>query len=107
MARSSSVVRNVLLKTHRTSIRLEPELWDALAEIAHLENISSGELCDRVCESLPKGQIFSSGIRVFVMSYYRNRINVDLRKQGEFKIACHKCGHSSSIIISLAHEPAA
>ena len=33
MARSRLINRNVVAERGRTSMRLEPELWDALAEI--------------------------------------------------------------------------
>lgn len=35
--KSSLISRNITVRGHRTSIRLEPEMWDALKDIAHRE----------------------------------------------------------------------
>ena len=44
MPRSRLVNRNVVAGTGRTSMRLEPELWDALAEICEREGRGIHEL---------------------------------------------------------------
>ena len=65
------VSRNIRLEDHRTSIRLEPEMWDALAEIAALEGESVHELCARVDDM--RGDLGrTAAIRVFIVSYYRH-----------------------------------
>lgn len=45
---SSLVSRNVVVAGHRTSVRLEPELWDALAAICKRERLSLNELCTNI-----------------------------------------------------------
>lgn len=72
LCRGGSVLvsRNVVIDGHRTSLRLEPPMWDALFEICERENISIHELCTLIDER--KGHLGrTSAIRVFVMSYYR------------------------------------
>ena len=70
MAPSRLVNRNVVAERGRTSMRLEPELWDMLNEI-----------CERECQDISTlvRQIEASGhaggrtsaVRVFVADYFR------------------------------------
>jgi predicted DNA-binding ribbon-helix-helix protein len=70
MPRSTLVNRNIVAERGRTSMRLEPELWDALAEICRRERTSPSELCRRLERSgLPGGR--TSAMRVFIVQYLR------------------------------------
>ena len=42
---STLVNRNVTIGDHRTSLRLEQAMWDAVAEICRREELTMGELC--------------------------------------------------------------
>ena len=64
--------RTVYIGTRRTSVRIEPEMWDALNFIIHNENTTQGELLHLVFQSKKKSSSFSSAIRVFVMMYFRS-----------------------------------
>lgn len=69
--RSSCLVnRNVTSLRGRTSMRLEPELWDALEEICTRESLSLAEVVKQI-ERLghPGGR--TSAVRVHVLSYFR------------------------------------
>ena len=71
---SSLVIRNVIVAGHRTSVRLEPVMWEALIEIARMRNQSVHELVteidrDRTASSL------TAAIRVFIVDYYRTAAN--------------------------------
>lgn len=71
MTASRLINRNVIAKSGRTSMRLEPELWDALREICLLETITLSELVQRIeREGHPGGR--TSAIRVHVVTYFRN-----------------------------------
>ncbi len=64
--------RNITVNGHRTSIRLEPEFWSGLADIAQLEDLSMDELCgqvDRGAGDLSR----TAAIRVFIASYMVRR----------------------------------
>ncbi|MEZ5669878.1 MAG: ribbon-helix-helix domain-containing protein [Alphaproteobacteria bacterium] len=75
------VSRNIRLDDHRTSIRLEPEMWDALAEIASLEGETVHGLCSRVDEM--RGELGrTAAIRVFIVTYYRSRARLNRRGKG-------------------------
>lgn len=64
------ISRNVYVGKRRTSIRLEAAMWDALQDIARRENIPVSHVCSCV-EDACKGAGFTSSLRVFIMSYYR------------------------------------
>lgn len=71
MAQSRLVNRNVVNGPARTSMRLEPELWDAFGEVCRREDIHSSELIRRAALAQPIGGR-TSAVRVFVLEYFRN-----------------------------------
>ncbi len=71
MSASRLINRNVIAQSGRTSMRLEPELWDALQEICLRETITLSDLVQRIeRENHPGGR--TSAIRVHVVTYFRN-----------------------------------
>ena len=68
---SSLVSRNVYINGHRTSIRLEPAMWDGLEEIAKRESISLHQVCSQVRNS-SKTSGFTAAVRVYVMAYFKD-----------------------------------
>lgn len=71
-ARESRLVnRNVVAGRGRTSMRLEPELWEALADICEHEDTDIGELIRRIERSAPSGSR-TSAVRVYIVRYYRD-----------------------------------
>jgi predicted DNA-binding ribbon-helix-helix protein len=68
---SRLINRNVVAKRGRTSMRLEPELWDALVEISDREGKDLSALVRNVeADDHPGGR--TSAIRVFVLNYFRS-----------------------------------
>lgn len=53
----------------RTSIRLEPELWEALHDIGRRESLTRSQLLAFIA-SRRRGSSLSSAIRVFISTYY-------------------------------------
>ncbi|MCS6855739.1 MAG: ribbon-helix-helix domain-containing protein [Elioraea sp.] len=70
MPRSTLVNRNIVAERGRTSMRLEPELWDALAEICRREGTTPSELCRRL-ERIGFAGGRTSAMRVFILQYFR------------------------------------
>ena len=68
---SALILRNVTVKGKRTTIRLEPEMWDALAEIARQENYTQTQLCTRIADGQPPGLSFTASVRMFILTYFR------------------------------------
>ena len=70
--RSSRLVnRNVVAGRGRTSMRLEPELWDALAEICMRERQDLPSLMRQI-EAVGYAGSRTSAVRVFVVQYFRS-----------------------------------
>ncbi|MBZ0325899.1 MAG: ribbon-helix-helix domain-containing protein, partial [Alphaproteobacteria bacterium] len=68
---SRLVNRNVTVSGHRTSMRLEPELWEALTEIARREERTVNEICTEVDRRRGESTL-TSAIRVFIVTYFRS-----------------------------------
>lgn len=74
MGESRLVNRNVNASVGRTSIRLEPELWDALEEICRRERRSMAETVQDVeARQIETGMTGgrTSAIRVHIVAYFR------------------------------------
>lgn len=71
MSASRLINRNVVAGRGRTSMRLEPELWDALGDICQRENLTLSDIIKRIEEHKhPGGR--TSAVRVFIVQYFRN-----------------------------------
>ena len=64
---STLVSRNITVCGRRTSVRLEPEMWRALKEIAGRETCSIHELCSLISFRKNKRTSLTAAIRVFLM----------------------------------------
>jgi predicted DNA-binding ribbon-helix-helix protein len=71
LPRSTLVSRNVTIAGHRTSVRLEPDMWSGLAEICRRERASLHEICTSVAARKQENTSLTAAIRVFVMTYFR------------------------------------
>ena len=69
MFTSRLVSRNVIGAQGRTSMRLEPELWDALDELCRREKTTLREVVRRI-GSRPEGGR-TSAVRVAILKYFR------------------------------------
>jgi len=70
-AQSSLVSRNITILGRRTSIRLEPEMWTALNDIAKRERCSIHDICGLVYTRKKKQTSLTAAIRVFLILYFR------------------------------------
>jgi len=69
--RSTLVSRNVVISGRRTSVRLEPEMWDGLREICQRERSTMHQICTTVSLQKMEETSLTAAIRVFVMRYFR------------------------------------
>ncbi|MBF0373584.1 MAG: ribbon-helix-helix domain-containing protein [Alphaproteobacteria bacterium] len=65
------LTRNVRLGAKRTSMRLEPAMWEALEEIARRESIAPDEVVGVVCGTRPARTTLTAAVRVFIVDYFR------------------------------------
>lgn len=64
--------KNLTVGRKRTSVRLEPEIWDALENVRIREGVPLNMLVKLIADLRKKDQSLSSAIRVFLMKYYQN-----------------------------------
>ena len=67
---STLVNRNVTIDGRRTSLRLEPAMWNALDEICHREISTRNQLCEMIYK-FKHASTLTAAVRVFVVNYYR------------------------------------
>lgn len=67
---STLVNRNVFIGRRRTSIRLEPAMWDSLAEICRREDMSLHDVCGLI-DARRQASSLTAAIRVFTLTYFR------------------------------------
>lgn len=70
------VSRNVTIGTLRTSMRLEPEFWNALAEIARREKLTLDALCTRV-DAGRGDHSRTAAMRLFAVAYFKANAEAD------------------------------
>lgn len=94
-APSTLVSRNVTIAGHRTSVRLEPEMWSGLGEICRRERAKLHEICTSVAMRKHENTSLTAAIRVFVMAYFRTAATED----GHLK-----AGHGyNNAVLGIAH----
>ena len=62
--------KNVIVNGHRTSLRMENELWDGLHEVCRRERLSVDQLCSQI-DGERDGLSRTSAVRAFVVDYLR------------------------------------
>jgi predicted DNA-binding ribbon-helix-helix protein len=67
--RSTLINRNVTVGNHRTSIRLEPAMWEALHQVCRREGKTLHELVTGIERERAQSSL-TAAIRVYVMTYY-------------------------------------
>ncbi len=70
--KTTLISRNITVMGHRTSVRLEPEMWQALKEISVRENCSIHDICTLVSYRKHADTSLTAAIRVFIMLYFRS-----------------------------------
>lgn len=68
--RSTLISRNVVVDGRRTSLRLEGEFWEALAELCRREGVTVNELCTMI-ERRHRASSRTAAVRAFVVAYFR------------------------------------
>jgi predicted DNA-binding ribbon-helix-helix protein len=68
--RSSLVSRNVKVHGHRTSVRLEAQMWDCMMDICRREFCTADDVCSYVAERKPPRASLSSSLRAFILDYF-------------------------------------
>ena len=67
---SSLVIRNIVVAGHRTSVRLEPVMWDALLDIARRVGLTVHDLVTAIDRERTASSL-TAAIRVYIVGFYR------------------------------------
>src|SRR5262245_50716760 len=67
---SSLVIHNVVVGGHRTSVRLEPVMWDALHDIARQQQMGMHQLVTTIDRERTTSSL-TAAIRVYIVDFYR------------------------------------
>ena len=70
--KSTLLSRNITVQERRTSVRLEPEMWQALKEIAQRERCNIHDICTLIKIRKNEQTSLTAAIRVFLMLYFRS-----------------------------------
>jgi predicted DNA-binding ribbon-helix-helix protein len=70
IAKTRLISRNIIAASGRSSMRLEPETWEALREICQRERVGLAGLVQRV-EGEGSSGSRTSAVRVFVLGYFK------------------------------------
>src|SRR5437016_2282751 len=69
--RSSLVIRNIVVGGHRTSVRLEPVMWEALLEIARQRQTNVNQLVTEIDRQRVSSSL-TAAIRVYIVDLSRS-----------------------------------
>ncbi|MCE2509847.1 MAG: ribbon-helix-helix domain-containing protein [Alphaproteobacteria bacterium] len=67
---STLINRNVTVAGHRTSMRLEPSMWEALEEICRRERRTVHDVCTEV-DARRHESTLTAALRAFIVIYFR------------------------------------
>lgn len=69
--RTTLISRNITVSGRRTSVRLEPEMWNSLRDIADREHCSIHDICSLIALRKNSQTSLTAAIRVFLMLYFK------------------------------------
>ena len=67
---SSLMIHNIVVAGHRTSVRLEPVMWDALHDIARRLRVTTHGLVTDI-DRVRTASSLTAAIRVYIVDFYR------------------------------------
>jgi predicted DNA-binding ribbon-helix-helix protein len=70
--KSSVIKRSVVIASHKTSVSLEDEFWQAPKEVTRARGTTLSELVTSIDVDRRQGNL-SSGLRLFVLDFYRTQ----------------------------------
>ena len=71
----------MIVNGHNSSVTLEAAFWNALKEIAVVQNISANAPVSKIDRERDAANYLSSAIRVYVVEHYRHAANASADPQ--------------------------
>jgi predicted DNA-binding ribbon-helix-helix protein len=75
---SALTIRNVVVAGHRTSVRLEPLMWEALRDIARAREMALNDLVTEI-DRQRQAPSLTAAIRVYIVDFYRSAARIGAR----------------------------
>jgi len=79
---SPLAIHNVVVAGRRTSVRLEPSMWDGLRDIARRREMTINDLVTEIDRDRGAPGL-TAAIRVYVLDFYRKASGMAARPQAE------------------------
>jgi predicted DNA-binding ribbon-helix-helix protein len=92
---SALVMRNVSVLGFPTSIRLEPQIWDSVAEICRREFCTLHDVCSYVAVRKSPHSSLTSSLRIFILDYFRASATEDGHRSA---------GHGQRLFLAVQQE---
>ena len=84
------VARNVTVGGKRTSLRMEPAMWEAVTEVMAREGANIHDFCTKIARGRGNASM-TAAIRVFTLNYFRSAASeAGHRAAGHGKIATRR-----------------
>ncbi len=102
--KSTLISRNITVLGRRTSVRLEPEMWSSLREIAKREQCKIHDVCSLIQIRKNPNTSLTAAIRVFIMLYYRAASTEEGHVKvghGDFGNMMHRARMTDEMFVSL------
>lgn len=90
---STLISHNIMINGHRTSVRLEKEMWIGIKDIARLERCSVHMLCSEIAQRKRPGTSLTAAIRVFIMCYFQAAATTEGHQQAGHGMGAHHATH--------------
>ena len=85
---SSLAIHNVVVRGHRTSVRLEPVMWEALHDIADQRRLTVHDLVTAIDGQRTESSL-TAAIRVYIVNFYRAAATLPERQRAEQSRGMH------------------
>src|ERR1700732_1930431 len=82
---SSTTIRNVVVAGHRTSVRLEPVMWEALRDIARGRDMAVNDLVTEIDRHRGAPSL-TAAIRVYIVDFYRHAAGIGAAEPSRRKL---------------------
>lgn len=105
-ARSSLVNRNVTVAGRRTSVRLEPDMWEALRHICQREKHSLNDLITAVDQGRTSSSL-TAALRVYLLKYFLAAATEEGHRRAGHGDAMRPYVSPSSLPINRRYRPRA
>ena len=89
---SNMRVRNIKVRNKRTSIRIEPSMWNALADICRREKCTINYLATAIANHKTSEHSISAALRLFAFQYYREAATETGHQQSNHGNSIECCG---------------